>query len=97
MAEYIDRQAAIEIASGYCHPANIAAELAKLPAADVRPVVLCRDCKHSAVDLENMRYCKRVTYYNHVQDDWFCADGEKREERFSPLDMRRASDEMLGM
>jgi len=38
MAEYIDRQAAIEIASGYCHPANIAAELAKLPAADVRPV-----------------------------------------------------------
>ena len=40
MAEYIDRQAAIEIASGYCHPANIAAELAKLPAAYVRPVVL---------------------------------------------------------
>lgn len=37
MAEYIDRQAAIEIASGYCHPANIAAELAKLPAADVVP------------------------------------------------------------
>jgi hypothetical protein len=29
----IDRQAAIHIASGYCHPANIAAELAKLPPA----------------------------------------------------------------
>lgn len=29
----IDRQAAIRIASGYCHPANIAAELAKLPPA----------------------------------------------------------------
>jgi hypothetical protein len=27
----ISRQAAIRIASGYCHPANIAAELAKLP------------------------------------------------------------------
>ena len=27
----ISRQAAIHIASGYCHPANIAAELAKLP------------------------------------------------------------------
>jgi hypothetical protein len=27
----ISRQAAIHIASGYCHPANIAAELSKLP------------------------------------------------------------------
>jgi hypothetical protein len=27
----ISRQAAIRIASGYCHPANIAAELSKLP------------------------------------------------------------------
>ncbi len=39
MAEYIDRDAAIRIASGYCHPSNVAAELAKLNAADVRPVV----------------------------------------------------------
>lgn len=30
-ADCISRQAAIRIASGYCHPANIAAELAKLP------------------------------------------------------------------
>ena len=29
----IDRQAAIDVASGYCHPANIAQELAKLPSA----------------------------------------------------------------
>jgi hypothetical protein len=29
----ISRQAAIRIASGYCHPANIAAELSKLPPA----------------------------------------------------------------
>jgi hypothetical protein len=29
----ISRQAAIRIASGYCHPANIADELAKLPPA----------------------------------------------------------------
>jgi hypothetical protein len=37
--DYISREAAIRIASGYCHPANIAEELSKLPAADVRPVV----------------------------------------------------------
>lgn len=35
--DYISREAAIRIASGYCHPANIAEELSKLPAADVRP------------------------------------------------------------
>ena len=34
----IDRQAAIRIASGYCHPSNVAKELAKLPS--VQPEVL---------------------------------------------------------
>ena len=33
MADLIDRQAAIYIASGYCHYSNIAKELAKLPSA----------------------------------------------------------------
>lgn len=33
----ISRQAAIRIASGYCHPANIAAELSKLPPAQPEP------------------------------------------------------------
>ena len=33
MADYIKREDAIRIASGYCHPANVAKELAKLPSA----------------------------------------------------------------
>ena len=33
VCDCISRQAAIHIASGYCHPANIAAELSKLPSA----------------------------------------------------------------
>ena len=37
MNDLIDRQAAIRIASGYCHPANIAKELAKLPSAQPEP------------------------------------------------------------
>lgn len=37
MADLIDRQEAIRIASGYCHPANIAKELAKLPSAQPEP------------------------------------------------------------
>ena len=39
MAEYIERGVAIALASGGCHPANVAKEIAQLPAADVRPVV----------------------------------------------------------
>lgn len=39
MAEYIEREAAIWLASGACHPANVSKEIAQLPAADVRPVV----------------------------------------------------------
>ena len=78
MAEYIDRQTAIEIASGYCHPANIAAELAKLPAADVRPVVLCRDCRHWEYDAIFFDgWCRGRQQGN---PNWYCADGEKREE-----------------
>jgi hypothetical protein len=35
MSDLISRQAAIYIASGYCHPANVAKELAELPSANV--------------------------------------------------------------
>lgn len=33
MSDLISRQEAIDVASGYCHPSNIAEELAKLPSA----------------------------------------------------------------
>lgn len=33
LADCISRQEAIKVASGYCHPANIAGELRKLPSA----------------------------------------------------------------
>lgn len=33
MSDLIDREEAIRIASGYCHPANIVKELEKLPSA----------------------------------------------------------------
>ena len=87
MAEYIEREAAIKrftFATLDClgmepmiRSADVVAALKSIPAADVVPVVRCKDCKHSAVDFEDRRYCKFVTYYNHVPDDWFCADGER--------------------
>ena len=83
MAEYISREAAKRaIMSQYLNRANktkYADVIDALPAADVVPVVRCCKCKYSAVDFENRRYCKLVTYYNHVPDDWFCADGEQKD------------------
>ena len=46
----------------------VIARLQAMPAADVRPVVLCRDCLHEDCAM----------YHG---PNWFCADGEKREER----------------
>ena len=93
--EYIEREAAYRFAQdqlkketgaysmGWNHAMNVMKSALHnndaLPAADVVPVVLCKDCKYSAVDYENRRYCKLVTYYNHVPDDWFCADGERKD------------------
>lgn len=94
--EYIEREAAIKIASGYCHPSNVANELAKLPAADVverasgligaipaadvRPVVLCKDCKcyRQSSFVDKHMECARSGLSVHSVD--FCSLGEKREE-----------------
>jgi len=54
-------------------------------AADVRPVVLCRDCKHSDTFAPD---CTEATFplkclsirYGGVYPNWFCEHGEKREE-----------------
>ena len=53
----------------------------KLPAADVRSVVLCRDCKwcHAGY-CENYDDLIPFGCANKPWEDWFCADGEKREK-----------------
>lgn len=58
-------------------------KLQTIPAADVRPVVRCKDCKHGQGE--------KMDFWNEYEGieciggvvhrkDWFCADGEKREE-----------------
>ena len=53
-----------------------------IPAADVRPVVLCKDCKHR--DPEDHRCdcggMERQGCPFPVDDDYFCSYAEKREE-----------------
>ena len=64
--EYILKSEAIRVASGYCHPSNIAKELEKLPSVAIPPehdgckdcvyqanpqdAMPCRECKHNYMD-----------------------------------------------
>jgi hypothetical protein len=79
MTDYIKREDAIKIASGYCHPANIAKELAKIPAADVREVVYCRDCKWTKTDGmdDPAIYCVKWDKWE-MPNDGFCWHGRRR-------------------
>ena len=108
MAEYIEREKAYSLAkkivdaieSGNYHPGVFAYDILDwiddLPAADVRLVVLCRDCKYAPIedkdgsDLEwpfDEFYgnpcpykCLDNWYSRKPAPDFFCAAGEKKEE-----------------
>ncbi len=55
-------------------------KLKALTAADAKPVVLCKDCKHY-----NDGWCYNPNTYDdektrgNTVPDWYCADGERRE------------------
>jgi hypothetical protein len=65
MNDLISRQAAIYIASGYCHHANIAKELAKLPSAGPERmkgawinegrIIRCNKCKIGYATVKGMK------------------------------------------
>ena len=89
MAEYIEREAAIAVIHKWlsdifgideveCTVLN--KRLNAIPAADVVPVVRCRDCKHR--DPEDKKCDCGGLEHAHmfpVADDWFCADGERED------------------
>lgn len=93
--DYIEREEAIEWVENimdlikYYHPYaksrnvsidDVIDKLEQVPAADVEPIVRCKDCKHR--DPEN-KHCdsgglERAGNIFPVSDDYFCAYGEKR-------------------
>ena len=88
MAEYIDRNVAIarvtalEVTEPFATMLDVRRDLADIPAADVAPVVRCKDCRYSGFDPEyGKRWCERCWGSMLVQDDDFCSYGEKREDR----------------
>lgn len=89
MDDLISRQDAIRIASGYCHPANIAEELAKLPSAQPE-IIRCKDCrwwdKYGNYDNGYCMAAKHGYWSEHweirirrtYKGDFYCADAERR-------------------
>lgn len=101
MAEYIKREAALAICeeeyreqlrilnyAGDSVAWNIGHAIKELPAADVAPVVRCRDCKYYKTSelLPPHKFCFRLRHptenrsvgYNFADDD-FCGHGERKE------------------
>ena len=52
--------------------------ISNFPAADVAPVVRCKDCKHSWQDIGGLCCSHGVCLDCTVPEDFFCADGERR-------------------
>lgn len=96
MAEYIDRAVCLSIlrakanmavlmdASPYFEKATQMLE--KLPAADVAPVVRCKDCKHYLIADEfegGKRYMCEVNHISYINSDGdmrYCSYGERKDK-----------------
>ena len=82
MRELIYKDDAIRIANGYCHPANIAKELAKLPAVEPE-IIRCKDCKYHGYEhskIGDIPYCSNIDYGYGWKDNDFRSQAERREE-----------------
>ena len=92
MAEFIKREAVIDlITRRYENPEICTQEINSIPAADVVPVVRCKDCAHSTFPSElTQRYGKPGTLTCHnmhapsnrrnVGSNDFCSYGERRDK-----------------
>lgn len=59
---------------------NVRDVIRGVPAADVAPVVRCKDCEHSWEDIGGLTCSYGCCVDCIVREDFFCADGAKREE-----------------
>lgn len=79
MSDYISREAALSAQNKSMNLNEMRERLKRIPAADVRPVVLCRDCRHR--DPEDHKcdsgQLERAGCVFPVNDNYFCAYGEE--------------------
>lgn len=79
MSDLISRADAIRIASGYCHSANIAKELAKLPSAQPE-IIRCNECKFSDEFEGDLWLCRRCKESFRVSAIDTCNISERRKD-----------------
>jgi hypothetical protein len=88
MAEYIEREAFLDYMKGTSRYFNVKFDIENFPAADVEPVVHCRDCKYQTKRWHSDKRFRHGGYYfygcdnmensNLGQDNDFCARGERK-------------------
>jgi len=79
MAEYIEREKAKSLLHiEYAYAAEQL--LDEIPAADVAPVVRCKDCKHSWEDLGGLTCSHGVCVDCAVLGNFYCAYGERKDK-----------------
>ena len=82
MPEYIKRKAVIDlITRRYENPEICTQEINSIPAADVAPVVRCKDCAWYENGKDYVPYCDNpCSELQHPNDETFCSYGERRDD-----------------
>ena len=82
MAEYIDKEQLLSDLYSKQDDENldVMLEIANFPAADVAPVVRCRDCKWYESAHEVCELTSNESIKNFVGENAFCSYGEKWED-----------------
>lgn len=67
--------------TGYALSADeVAMAVENAPTIDAVPVVRCRDCKHCDPEDKRCDCGHAILWQLPMDDDWFCADGEGRDD-----------------
>ena len=79
MTDYIELSAAIEATKhAWAKGLEPSQYIEALPAADVAPVVRCKDCKHSWEDIGGLCCSHGACVDLTVPGDFYCAYGERK-------------------
>ena len=92
MTDYISREAVMDALLHEQYGYLCEDTIRSIPAADVREVVLCKNCKHNMANIvdiqdglninENWNACQLTEMYDDVKPEGFCSRGaDMREEQ----------------
>lgn len=79
MAEYIDRNAFLGHMKKTNRYFDVKHDIENFPAADVAPVVRCKDCKYSYDEISYLCCSHGVCADCEVPPNFYCAEGKRKE------------------